>query len=92
MLVLKIQHFIPHLFWKEMVSPTLMILSAPARSTLLGIVSLAMAEQENADIVDLKPGVILPVTIEEALADVLIVCLKYGTKVYRGCLLDAGKG
>ncbi|KAK3587485.1 hypothetical protein CHS0354_003627 [Potamilus streckersoni] len=36
-------------------------------------------------------GMKLPVLIEEAIDDVLIVCLEHGSKVYRGALLDAKK-
>ena len=36
-------------------------------------------------------GSTLPVTVEDALPDVLIVCLKHEAKVFKGVLLDSSK-
>lgn len=49
-----------------------------------------MAE-EKIDDRPIEKGSILPATIEDVLADVLVVCLKHGAKIYKGILLDSTK-
>lgn len=39
----------------------------------------------------ISKGLKLPVTIEDAIEDALIVCLDYGARKYRGILLDTNK-
>ena len=39
----------------------------------------------------LLKGSVYPVTIEDVLPDILVVCLKHGTNTYRGILLDSVK-
>ena len=36
-------------------------------------------------------GSFVPVMIEDVLADVLVVCLEHGAKIYKGILLDSTK-
>ena len=50
-----------------------------------------MAEPQMQTTGAIIKGSILPVSIEEALADVLVVCLKHEAKTFRGILLDSGK-
>lgn len=39
----------------------------------------------------ISKGMKLPVTIEDAIEDVLVVCLEYGAKLFKGILLDINK-
>ena len=52
--------------------------------------STVMAEEKPEDGPILK-GSTLPVTIEDVIADVLVVCLEHGAKIYKGILLDSTK-
>jgi hypothetical protein len=49
-----------------------------------------MAETRRQNKIITK-GLKLPVTIEDAIEDALIVCLDYGARKYRGILLDTNK-
>lgn len=51
---------------------------------------MKMAEQKRRNGV-LSKGMKVPVTIEEAINDVLVVCLETGSKIFRGILLDMKK-
>ena len=45
----------------------------------------------NTTEVPLKKGSRMVVTVEESIANVLLVCLKHGATLYRGVLLDSTK-